>query len=159
MRKLTEVRQARELMTEALDWSVFKWMFEKPRVRETADSANDALDRLERTVKGNWSNQLKAAYGELTARSARAVRRNQKEPQLRQSTDPEIRLLADKIRELDDAARLARMDAEKTFDQAEKYLSITLAREGCQKAIYSWELHEKAIRKAESAMETVKSET
>ena len=159
MRKLTEVRQARELMTEALDWSVFKWMFEKPRVRETADLANEALDRLERTVKRNWSDQLKSAYGELTARSARAVRRNQKEQQSPQSADAEIRLLAEKIKELDDAARLARIDAEQTFDEAEKYLNITLAREGCQKAIYSWELHEKAIRKAECATETVKSET
>jgi len=42
------------------------------------------------------------------------------------------------------------MDAEATFDEAEKQLSTRLAREGCRKAIESWDLHEKAIRKAEA---------
>jgi hypothetical protein len=53
-------------------------------------------------------------------------------------------------REKDDEAYRARMDAEKTFDDAEKQLSTSLAREGCRKAIFSWDLHEKAIRKAET---------
>jgi hypothetical protein len=42
------------------------------------------------------------------------------------------------------------MDAEETFDEAERQLSTSLAREGCRKAIQSWELHEKAIRRAEA---------
>jgi hypothetical protein len=42
------------------------------------------------------------------------------------------------------------MDAEHTFDEAERLLSTSLAREGCQKAIRSWDLHEKAIRRAEA---------
>jgi hypothetical protein len=50
----------------------------------------------------------------------------------------------------DAEAYQARMDAETTFDLAEKQLSTSLAREGCRKAIHSWELHEKAIRKAET---------
>ena len=61
MRKLLEVQQAKELMNEAKDWSVFKWLFEKPRVRETADLANDALDRgancqraLERSAQSSF---------------------------------------------------------------------------------------------------------
>jgi len=29
-------------------WSALKWLWEKARVRETADRANAALDRLER---------------------------------------------------------------------------------------------------------------
>jgi hypothetical protein len=40
MRKLPEVQHAKELMTEAMDWSTFKWLFEKSRVRQTADRAN-----------------------------------------------------------------------------------------------------------------------
>jgi hypothetical protein len=158
MRKLTEVRQARELMNEALDWSVFKWMFEKPRVRESADLANDALDRLERCVKAQWGDQLKAAYADLTTKSAKSTKRNHNGQQPIQPADPQLRLLAEHLKEADDAARRARMDAEETFDEAERYLNISLAREGCQKAIHAWELHEKAIRKAESAMETAKSE-
>ncbi len=156
MRKLAEVQQAKELMNEAIDWSVFKWLFEKPRVRETADRANDALDRVERSVKSRWSDQLKAALNELSGRGAR---RHQKSQQLPQATHPEIRLLVEKIKDADDAARRARRDAEETFDEAERQLSTSLAREGCKKAIYSWELHEKAIRKAEAAMESTDAES
>ncbi len=65
---------------------------------------------------------------------------------------PEATLIAKKVKEADDEAYRARMDAEETFDQAEKQLSTSLAREGCRKAIHSWELHEKAIRKAESVI-------
>ena len=150
MRKLAEVQEAKELMNQAIDWSVFKWMFEKPRVRETADRANDALDRLERTVKARWSDELKTALRELSGRGGR----HQKSQQLPQTTDPEIKLLAEKIKDADDAARRAKMDAEETFDEAERKLSTSLAREGCKKAIHSWELHERAIRKAEAAMES-----
>jgi hypothetical protein len=54
------------------------------------------------------------------------------------------------MKDADDEAWGARMDAEKTFDDAEKQLSTSLAREGCRKAIQSWDLHEKAIRKSEA---------
>ena len=158
MRKLTEVHEARELMSEALDWSVFKWMFEKPRVRESADLANDALDRLESSVKAQWCDPLKAAYAEATARSSKSVRRSQNDRQPSHSADSQFKLLAEKIREADDAARRARIDAEETFDEAERLLSVGLAQEGCQKAIQAWELHERAIRKAQAAMEAVKPE-
>ena len=66
--------------------------------------------------------------------------------------DPGLMLSTKKVKEADDAAYRARMDAEETFDQAEKQLSTRLAREGCRKAIQSWELHEKAIRKAEALL-------
>jgi hypothetical protein len=156
MRKLPEVQEAKELMNEAIDWGVFKWMFEKPRVRETADRANDALDRLERTVKARWSDQLKAALHELSERGARRQQKSQEPPQ---TADPEIRLLVEKIKDADDAARRARMDAERTFDEAERQLSTSLAREGCKKAIHSWELHERAIRKAEGLLEAANKES
>jgi hypothetical protein len=80
--------------------------------------------------------------------------RHQKSQQPPQIADPEIRLLVEKVKDADDAARRVRMDAEETFDEAERQLSTCLAREGCQKAIHSWELHEKAIRRAEAAMES-----
>jgi hypothetical protein len=157
MRKLPQVQEAKELMNEAIEWSVFKWMFEKPRVRETADRANDALDRLERTVKARWSDQLKTAFGELSAKTAGASRGHPKGQQPSQTIDPQIRLLLEKVKEADDAARHARMDAEETFDEAERQLSTGLAREGCTKAVHSWELHEKAIRRAEAVMESTKT--
>jgi hypothetical protein len=152
MRRLPEVQQAKDLMNEAIDWSLFKWLFEKPRVRETADRANEALDRLERTVKARWSDQLKAEYKKLSGKSATAARGQHKGQQPPPATDPQIGLLVEKIMEADIAAERARIEAEETFDEAERQLSTSLAREGCRKAILSWELHEKAIRRAETAM-------
>jgi hypothetical protein len=66
VRKLPEVEEAKELMAEAMEWSVFTWLFQKSRVRETADRANTALDKLNRAVKSTWSSEAKAAYKELT---------------------------------------------------------------------------------------------
>ena len=148
VRKLPEVEAAKALMMEAMDWSVFRWLFEKRRVRETADQANAALDKLNRAVKARWRSDIKAAYKELSAKAGGAGLRRQAEPES-QAIDAQVRLFAKKVREADDAAHRARMDAEDTFDEAERQLNTGLAREGCQKAIRSWELHEKAIRLAE----------
>ena len=150
MRKLPEVQEAKELMTEAMDWSTFKWMYEKPRVRKTADRANAALDRLNRREKARWSDEVKATYKSLSAKTARASQRQENDPQQPESGDSQLRFLVEKVKEADVAAHHARLDAEKAFDEAERRLSTTMAREGCRKAIHSWELHEKAIRKAEA---------
>lgn len=135
-------------MTEAVDWSVFTWLFEKRRVRETADLANAALDKLDRAVKARWSAEVKAAYKMLAAE--KGAGRGRREV-VAQAIDPQLRLFVEKVKHADDAAYRARMDAEDTFDEAERNMSTNLAREGCQKAVQSWELHEKAIRKAEAA--------
>jgi hypothetical protein len=153
MRKLTEVEDARALMTEAMNWSVVKWLSEKKRVRKTADLANACLDRLDQEIKARWSDELKAAYSELGGKAADGVR-----PQKRsQGSDPQLKLLASKLKESDDEAYRVRMDAERIFDEAEKKLSTRMAREGCQKAIDSWQLHEQAIRKAEAAIGAIKA--
>jgi hypothetical protein len=60
--------------------------------------------------------------------------------------------------EADAAAERARIDAEAAFEQAEKEMSVSLARQGCKKAIRSWELHEKAIRRAEAAPDSAHTE-
>ena len=77
VRKLSEVEEAKALMIEAVDWSVFRWLFEKRRVRETADEANAALDKLNQAVKARWSSDVKAAYKELAARAGGARTRRQ----------------------------------------------------------------------------------
>lgn len=153
MRKLPEVQEAKELMNAAMDWSTFKWLFEKSRVRATADRANAALDKLNRAVKTKWSKEAKATYKKLSAKTARAARHLEKDQQPAESNESETDLLIEKVIKADDAARRTRMDAEETFDQAEKEMNISLAQEGCKKAIHSWELHEKAIRQAEALAE------
>jgi hypothetical protein len=44
-----------------------------------------------------------------------------------------------------------RLDAEDTFDEGERKLSVSMARDGARKALATYDLHEKAIRRAEAA--------
>ena len=155
MRKLAEVEDAKALMTEAMGWSVVKWLSEKKRVRKAADLANAGLDRLDQEIKTRWSEELKAAYSELGGNRGGGAQRQHK--QTSQGIDPQVMLLAKKLKESDDEAYRVRMDAEDTFDEAEKKLSTRLAREGCRKAIDSWDLHEQAIRKSEAAIGATKA--
>ena len=149
MRNLPEVQEAKELMHEAMEWSAFKWLWEKSRVRETADRANAALDRLERTVKSHWSAEDKTAYKLLTAKTTTNPEPHEDTGSQLETTDPRIVLL-EEVHEAHAAANRARKAAEATFDEAERQMSTGLAQEGCKKAIHSWQLHEKAIRRAES---------
>jgi hypothetical protein len=148
VRKLSQVEEAKALMNEAVDWSVFKWLFEKRRVREAADEANAALDTLNHEIKSHWKREITDAYHNL-AKHGRGSRAQNDAADF----DPEILLFAKKVKDADDAAHRARMTAESTFDEAERQLSTDLAREGCRQAIHSWVLHEKAIRIAEAALE------
>lgn len=150
--KIAEVETAKALMTEAMSWSVMKWLREKKRVRQAADRANAALDRLSESVKKRWNSGLKAAHEVLVAQMASGTSADRAKKQSLPMADPEATLIVRKVKEADDEAYRARMDAEKTFDDAERQLSTSLAREGCRKAIHGWELHEKAIRKAEAVI-------
>jgi len=141
MRKLPEVEAARALMAEAMAWSVMKWLREKKRVRKVADQANAALDELNRTVKANWRHEVRDTY--LAVTQSNTTRASQ-------AVNQDLIQFIHRVQDADDQASRARMDAERTFDEAERLLSTSLAREGCQKAIRSWDLHEKAIRRAET---------
>jgi hypothetical protein len=152
MRKLAEVQEAKDLMNEAMEWSMFKWLWEKSTVRQKADRANAALDRAERHIKAKWSDETKATYKLL---SAKKPKDENPDASHQLPDDVAASRLVKKVLDADYAARRARMDAEDTFEEAEKKMSTALAREGCKKAIRSWELHEKAIRSAEALMEAV----
>jgi len=157
MRKLPEVVEAKELMTEAVDWSTFTWMFQKTKVRETADVANAALDKMTKHIKSRWSEELRAAYKESAAKLEKNAGRSQKGRAAAKSAE-DIDALIEKVKTADAAAHRARSDAEETFDKAERHLNLDLAREGCKKAIHAWELHEKAIRLAEDLLEATASQ-
>lgn len=137
-------------MTEAMRWSVMRWLREKKRVRKTADAANAALDRLDRETKRRWPEQFRAAYQAL---ESNAPASNGHKRTAGHAGSAKILLGAGHIKDADDEAYRARMTAEKTFDDAEKQLSTSLAREGCRKAIESWDLHEKAIRESEALIQ------
>lgn len=138
-------------MTEAMKWSVMKWLREKKNVRKTADDANAALDKLNREVKQRWPELVRSAYDALEAQCCGPSRGNGHQRQQSLPTiDPEASVLAKKMKDANDEAYRARQMAELAFDEAEKQLSTRLAREGCLKAIHAWDMLEEAIRKAES---------
>ena len=152
MRKLPDVEEAKALMTEAMSWSVMKWLREKKRVRKVADKANAVLDEVNRAVKARWSHDVVSAYNELLQPTANATprRRSETSPQKSPTIGAEVRQFVRQVKDADEEAYRARMDAEHTFDEAERLLSTSMAREGCRKAIDSWDLHEKAIVLAEA---------
>ena len=150
MRKLAEVQKAKDLMHEAMEWSAFNWLFKTSTVRETADQAKAALDRLERAVKARWSDEAKAAYERLAAKPGKAGAEHQKRQP--PPIDPQILVLVAQVVDADHAAECAGLDAARTFDEAERQWCISLAQEGCSKAVHAWALREKAIRKAEGVM-------
>jgi len=152
VRKLPEVEEAKSLMSEAMEWSMFTWLFQKSRVREVADRANAALDGLNAKVKSRWSPEVKVAYKDTTRKTSHRAN----EPSAR-ATDPEVESFVKKVKHADDAARRARIDAEETFDEAERQMNTSLAREGCKKAIHQWELDEKAIRQAEAVPDSLRT--
>jgi len=146
--KLPEVATAKALMTEAMTWSVMKWLREKKKVRKAADQANAALDQLGEKTKEAWPEDFKVAYVSLDGSASKTPANGKKAPSI--FADSDHWSVVKKVKEADDEAYRARMTAEETFDEAERQLSTRLAREGCEKAIRAWDLKEKAISKAEA---------
>ncbi len=156
MQKLIVVEQAKALFNQGRDWSIWRWLIEKRRVRKTADTATAALDELEKKVKATWSDELRKAYREAEAKAnastdARARHRYEKAREEAKDVDPQIKAAAEKVREADDVATRARLEAEAIFAEAERRLSGDMTRQGAAKAIDAYEVREKAIRKAEAA--------
>jgi hypothetical protein len=134
MRKLIPVEEAKALMREAVNWSMWGWLTQKRKLRTAADAAWEALEECERKVKSDWSDGLKMAF---RGKDGRAL-------------DPDLRLAVDRMRDADAAWREARNTAEATFDEAERRMSTSMACEGAAQAIEAWELTERAIRRAEA---------
>lgn len=149
MEKLPQVETARALMTDAMKWSVLKWLREKKKVRKTADIANEVLDRLSVARRAFWRRDVREAYDRLESETQSAGSKHTCSGRSPTDNNSEAWIIARKIKEAEGEAYRARIIAEQTFEDAEKQLSTALAREGCMKAIRAWELLEKAIRKAE----------
>lgn len=153
MRKLAAVEEARAIMTQGMDWGVWKWLMEKKHVREVADRATDALNEAEMKVKAAWNDELKAAYDFLLDEEEKPKSRNAKSNKThRRTIDAATLALVREIKQADDEAETKRLDAEDTFERAERSMSTAGAREGARKALETYDLHEKAIRKAETAL-------
>jgi len=154
MRKLPAVEEARAVMTEGMEWGVWKWLLEKKRVRGLADEARAALDEFEMKVKATWSDDLKIAYNHLVSQNgdAKQVRQKAKLKKKEEAPkiDSQVMAAVKRVKEADDEAYNAHEDAEDVFAKAEKRMSTSGAREGARKALEAYDLHEAAIRKAEA---------
>ena len=157
MQKLVPVEEARSVMTESQGWSVWKWLTEKKRVRAMADRATEALAQAREAAWHNWSEDLDKAYKEAEAETdpdggAAAKRKYEKVKKEAEGIDPKIKSVVRKVLHADDDAARATQDAEDMFAEAERRLSTSMAKEAAQKALESYDLREKAIRKAEGAV-------
>jgi len=139
MKKIAAVEEARAVMSEAADWGLWKWLLEKSRVQEIADRATAALANADKRVKASWSEELKKAYAGL------------EEGRKGNGIAPHLRLAAQKVKAAYEKGQRARMEAEETFEQAERTMSTEMARVGARKALESYDLREGAIRRAEEA--------
>jgi hypothetical protein len=148
MRKLEAVEESRAIMTKGVEWGIFKWLLEKPKVRRVADRATEALNDAEDKVKATWSDDLKRAYNHIATQDTSKTKKASKD---NGKFDPEILETARKVFEADEETETMRLDAEDTFAEGERKLSVAMAREGAQKALATYDLHEKAIRRAEAA--------
>lgn len=156
MRHIQSVENAKTLLNEAKDWGVWRWLTEKKRVRTAADLAWADLEDVERAIKSSWNDDLRKAYRELQAASNRDGHRKaglayEKAVEEAKGVNPELKAFAARLKQADDEAFQARMTAEETFDEAERHLSVPLARKGSEQAIEAYELREKFIRRAEAA--------
>ena len=156
MKKLVVVEEARNIMTEGIEWGVWKWLMEKKRVREIADKARAALDDCEMKVKLTWSDDFKIAYNQLVADNSNGSGKRQRKQAKGNGeaggkiSDPKILGAVKRVADADDDAYNAHEDAEDIFAEAERKMSTSMAREGARKALEAYDLHEGAIRKAES---------
>ena len=154
MRKLPTVEDARAIMTEGMEWGVWKWLLEKKRVRGIADEARAALDEVEMKVKATWADDLKIAYNQLVSQNGDVKQSRQKSKSGKKEeaakVDSQIMAAAKRVKEADDDAYNAHEDAEDLFAEAEKRMSTSMAREAAGKALVAYDSHEAAIRKAEA---------
>jgi len=156
MEKLIAVEEAKALLTIAKDWSILQWLAEKRKVRTIADKGTAALNAAERQVKSGWSEDLRNAYAELSvppedSDDPFAAAEYEFIKQQAGAIPEAIRAAAQRVKEADDIATRARMNAEKTFDDAERRLSASMARRGAEEAIEAYALHYKAIDAAVAA--------
>jgi hypothetical protein len=149
MKKLEAVEESRAIMTLGMEWGIFKWLLEKPKVRKIADRATAALNDAEDKVKATWSDDLKRAYNSLATQNGDAGKG--KKGGKSKDFDAEVLAIAKGVFVADEETETMRLDAEDTFAEGERKLSVGMARDGARKALATYDLHEKAIRKAEAA--------
>lgn len=159
MQKMKEVEEARAVMTEGSQWGIWKWLTEKPKVRRIADLATATLAEANQRAKETWNDDLKLAYAELVVQAEfeadpAAKKKYEKAKKAAENIDPKIKAAAKRVKEADDEAARVTQEAEDAFDQADRRMSASMARDATKVALESYDLRESAIRKTEVAART-----
>ena len=144
MQKLIAVEKAKTLMNEAKDWSIWHWLLTSGGVPLTY-SVDGATNTLVTTIPMGVGSYYIAVnpVTNLVYTVVYVGGPSGFQLYVLDGSGPH--------------AEQARLDAEATFDEAERRLSADMARQGAQKAIDSWALREKAIRRAEALARRVVS--
>ena len=119
MEKLEAVERARALMTEAIDWPDWKWLFDKARVREAADLAAQAFERANNEARSGRSGDFTSAHWELISVAEREAVRVTREAE-EMFAEAEKRLNAAMARE-------AAHKALESFELREQALTMALS--------------------------------
>jgi chromosome segregation ATPase len=142
---LRAVIEAKRLLEETKQWWPWSWAADlnKIKLRSAIETATKALEREVEKAKNSWSREMQRAYRELTvAESRRASTSN---------IDPEIKRAARKLKDAEDELNLATVQAQKTFDEAERELNPSKAREGALQTAKAIEKHETVLSIANAA--------
>jgi hypothetical protein len=134
MQKLPAVEEAKALFEQAKDWGVWQWLSRKRQARQTADAAWEALEACEHKVIAGWGEPLRKAWGSRSAKSGNS----------------DLHRTIQRLKQADEEANNARLAAEAQFDEADRRMSASMAREGSQMAIDAWAMREKLIRRMEA---------
>lgn len=122
------------MFEQARDWGVWQWLSRKRQARQTADAAWVALEACEHKVIAGWSEPLRKAWrSNSTSRGG-----------------SELHRAIQRLKQADEEANNARLAAEAQFDEADRRMSTSMAREGSQMAIDAWTMREKLIRRLEA---------
>lgn len=163
MKKLPAVEDAKALLSEGMEWSIWRWLLEKGRVRRITDKGTAVLDELEKQVKAAWPDDMRRAYAEVQAQAeldgnAKSKRRYEKAKEEAVAVNPEMKRVARRVWEADSVAYQARWDTEDAFAEAERRLSGEMAREAARRGVEAYDLREESIRRAEAAMRAAKGQ-
>lgn len=128
------MEEAKALFEQAKDWGVWQWLSRKRQARQTADAAWEALEACENEVIAGWSDPLRKAWRSHSPKS----------------DDHDLSRTIQRLKLADVEANNARLAAEAQFDEADRLMSASMAREGSQMAIDAWTMRERLIRRLET---------
>jgi hypothetical protein len=142
---LHAVIEAKRLLDETQQWWPWSWASDlnKIKLRSAIETATRALELEVEKAKNSWSREMQRAYRELTIPESRRVSTR--------NINPEVKRTARKLKDAEDELNQATLQAQKTFDEAERELNPSKAREGALQTAKAIAQHEFVLSIANAA--------